>query len=164
MKLPVGDELKKVEEVFRRSGYPGAVGSTDCTHFKWRGPFSEARINTGKEGYQTVAVEATCDHTGELAPGSLRLAVVFFRCLPWYLIFSPCAVLPKIYSVHRDVGPPRPRCLLLSPFSVLPKTFFVHQDVNRGSLRGSVFSIGSGANVTCVLLFLWMRRRVYPAL
>ena len=54
MKLPVGDELKKVEEVFRRSGYPGAVGSMDCTHFKWDGvPYSEARMNTGKEGYAT---------------------------------------------------------------------------------------------------------------
>ena len=67
VKLPVGDELRKVEEVFRRSGYPGAIGSTDCTHFKWDGgPFSEARINTGKEGYPSVAVEATCDHTGRI--------------------------------------------------------------------------------------------------
>ena len=67
VKLPVGDELRKVEEVFRRSGYPGAIGSTDCTHFKWDGgPFSEARINTGKEDYPSVAVEATCDHTGRI--------------------------------------------------------------------------------------------------
>ena len=87
VKLPVGDELKKVEEVFRRSGYPGAMGSTDCTHFKWAGgPFSEARLNTGKEGYPSVAVEATCDHTGG---GSLRLAIVLLACLPWYLIFLP---------------------------------------------------------------------------
>ena len=85
MKLPVGDELKKVEEVFRRSGYPGAMGSTDCTHFTWAGgPFSEARLNTGKEGYPSVA--ATCDHTGV---GSLRLAIVLLACLPWYLIFLP---------------------------------------------------------------------------
>ena len=63
--LPVGDELKEVERVFRMSGYPGAMGSTDCTHFKWSGgPFSEARMNTGKEGYASVVVETTCDHTG----------------------------------------------------------------------------------------------------
>ena len=87
VKLPVGDALKKVEEVFWRSGYPGAMGSTDCTHFKWAGgPFSEARLNTGKEGYPYVAVEATCDHTGV---GSLRLAIVLLPCLPWYLIFLP---------------------------------------------------------------------------
>ncbi|CAN0426794.1 unnamed protein product, partial [Pylaiella littoralis] len=62
--LPVGDELKKVERVFGMSGYPGAMGSTDCTHFRWSGgPFSEARMNTGKEGYASVVVETTCDHT-----------------------------------------------------------------------------------------------------
>ncbi|CAM9265054.1 unnamed protein product, partial [Hapterophycus canaliculatus] len=67
VKLPVGEELEKAEGVFRGSGYPGAIGSTDCTHFKWDGgPFSEARGNTGKEGYRTVAVEATCDHSGRI--------------------------------------------------------------------------------------------------
>ncbi|CAB1116573.1 unnamed protein product [Ectocarpus sp. CCAP 1310/34] len=67
VKLPVGDELKEVERVFRKSGYPGAIGSTDCTHFRWPGgPSSEARMNTGKEGYPTVVVEATCDHTGRI--------------------------------------------------------------------------------------------------
>ncbi|CAM9817255.1 unnamed protein product, partial [Pylaiella littoralis] len=65
--LPVGDELKKVERVFGMSGYPGAMGSTDCTHFRWSGgPFSEARMNTGKEGYASVVVETTCDHTGRI--------------------------------------------------------------------------------------------------
>ena len=36
VKLPVGDELKKVEEVFRRSGYPGAVGSMDSAFHQSR--------------------------------------------------------------------------------------------------------------------------------
>ena len=85
MQIPVGDELKKVEEVVWRSGYPRAMGSTDCSHFKWAGgPYSEARLNTGMEGYPSVAMEATCNHTGV---GSLRLAIVLLPCLPWYLIF-----------------------------------------------------------------------------
>ena len=33
--LPVGDDLKKVEEIYRKCGLPEAVGSLDCTHFKW---------------------------------------------------------------------------------------------------------------------------------
>ena len=53
-------------------------GGDDCTHFKWAGgPFSEARLNTGKEGYPSVAVEAACDHTGVV---SLRLAIVLLAC------------------------------------------------------------------------------------
>ncbi|CAB1113364.1 unnamed protein product [Ectocarpus sp. CCAP 1310/34] len=49
VKLPRGDELKKVEEIYRKCGYPGATGSTDCTHFRWPGcPFSEENTHTGK--------------------------------------------------------------------------------------------------------------------
>ncbi|CAM9849583.1 unnamed protein product [Hapterophycus canaliculatus] len=67
VKLPEGDDLNKVEEIFRKCGFPGAVGSTDCTHFKRDGcPFSEHRLHSGKEGYPTVVVEATCDHSGRI--------------------------------------------------------------------------------------------------
>lgn len=65
--LPEGEELKKVEEIYRKCGYPGAIGSVDCTHFKWEGtPFSERTIHQGKEGYASVVVEATCDHSGRI--------------------------------------------------------------------------------------------------
>ena len=65
--LPVGEELQKVEEIYRKCGYPGAMGSVDCTHFKWEAtPFSERTIHQGKEGYTTVVVEATCDHAGRI--------------------------------------------------------------------------------------------------
>ncbi|CAN0059932.1 unnamed protein product [Pylaiella littoralis] len=67
VKLPEGDELKKAEDIYRRCGYPGAIGSVDCTHYKWEGcPFSERTIHTGKEGYATVVVESTCDHSGRI--------------------------------------------------------------------------------------------------
>ena len=65
--LPVGDELKEVVENYRLTGYPGAMDSTDCTHFKWDCfPFSEATIHKGKEGYTSLVVEATCDHAGRV--------------------------------------------------------------------------------------------------
>ena len=65
--LPVGEELQKVEEIYRKCGYPGAMGSVGCTHFKWEAtPFSERTIHQGKEGYTTVVVEATCDHAGRI--------------------------------------------------------------------------------------------------
>lgn len=65
--LPEGDELRKVEEVYRKCGYPGAVGSVDCTHIKWEAcPHSEQRIHSGKEGFATLVVEATCDHSGRI--------------------------------------------------------------------------------------------------
>ncbi|CAN0128765.1 unnamed protein product, partial [Laminaria digitata] len=65
--LPEGGELKKVEEIYRKCGYPGAIDSVDCTHFKWEGtPFSERTIHLGKEGYASVVVEATCDHSGRI--------------------------------------------------------------------------------------------------
>ncbi|CAN0170032.1 unnamed protein product [Ascophyllum nodosum] len=46
--LPVGDDLKKVEEIYRKCGLPGAVGSLDCTHFKW----------TTVRGQNTVSIPA----------------------------------------------------------------------------------------------------------
>jgi hypothetical protein len=33
--MPVGDELKKVMEVYKLLGFNGAIGSMDCTHVKW---------------------------------------------------------------------------------------------------------------------------------
>ncbi|CAN0217373.1 unnamed protein product [Scytosiphon promiscuus] len=67
VKLPVGEDLDQVEHIYRKCGFPGAVGSVDCTHFKWDGcPFSEQRIHKGKEGYASVVVEAMCDHAGRI--------------------------------------------------------------------------------------------------
>lgn len=66
VKLPTGDDLLKVEEAYRKCGYPGAVGSLDCTHFAWTCPFSEKNIHKGKEGHTTVVVEAMCDHSGRI--------------------------------------------------------------------------------------------------
>lgn len=66
VQLPVGDDLAKVMEAYRKCGYPGAVGSLDCTHLAWSCPFSEQNIHKGKEGHTTVVVEAMCDHSGRI--------------------------------------------------------------------------------------------------
>lgn len=65
--LPVGEDLKSVETIYRKCGLAGAVGSIDCTHFKWdQCPWSEQRQHIGKEGYASVVVEAMCDHAGRI--------------------------------------------------------------------------------------------------
>ena len=67
VRLPEGDDLKHVESIYSDLGFPGAVGSTDCTHVAWeRCPFSETNNHKGKEGYTSVAFEVTCDHTGRI--------------------------------------------------------------------------------------------------
>ena len=48
-------------------GFTGAIGSTDVTHIKWAScPYTWAKQYTGKEGFPTIAYEATVDHTGRL--------------------------------------------------------------------------------------------------
>ena len=33
--MPDGDDLKNVMEIYSKIGFPGAVGSVDCTHVRW---------------------------------------------------------------------------------------------------------------------------------
>jgi len=45
-------------------GFTGAIGSTAVTHVKWDCcPYFLQRSYTGKEGYPTIAYQATVDHT-----------------------------------------------------------------------------------------------------
>lgn len=67
IRLPVGPEHERVMEHYHRVGFTGAVGSTDVTHVRWDScPFSMQRSYTGKEGYPTLAYQATVDHTGRV--------------------------------------------------------------------------------------------------
>lgn len=51
-------------EVYRRLGFPGAVGSVDCTHVLWeRCPAQFQSTYTGKEKKATVAYEVTVNHS-----------------------------------------------------------------------------------------------------
>ncbi|CAM9773868.1 unnamed protein product, partial [Choristocarpus tenellus] len=63
--LPEGEDLGEVMHTYGAEGFPGAVGSTDVTRVRWeRVPISDAPYYIGREGYMTVAYEATVDHTG----------------------------------------------------------------------------------------------------
>ena len=63
VKIPEGDDLLKVMEVYRRLGFPGSFGSIDCTHIKWRMCGSKLKWKcTGKEGFPTLSFEAVVTH------------------------------------------------------------------------------------------------------
>lgn len=67
VKLPEGEDLKRVEGIYSMLGCSGAVDSVDCTHVPWeRCYFSETQTHKGKEGYTTLVYEAICDHAGRI--------------------------------------------------------------------------------------------------
>ncbi|CAN0007374.1 unnamed protein product, partial [Laminaria digitata] len=48
-------------------GFPGAVGSTDCTDVAWeRCALSETNNHIANEGFTSVVLEVTSDHTGRI--------------------------------------------------------------------------------------------------
>jgi hypothetical protein len=58
IKPPTGDNLLHVMETYRKLGFPGCVGSIDCTHVKWRQCPKSLRFEcSGKEGYPTLSFE-----------------------------------------------------------------------------------------------------------
>ena len=59
IKLPKeGEELNKVMNVYRKMGFPGAVGSVDATHIRWHMcPVEFVHAATGKEKYPSVAFQ-----------------------------------------------------------------------------------------------------------
>ena len=61
---PEGEDLLKVMEMYRLLGFPGAIGSMDCTHVHWgRCPPNLKWQCIGKEGYSTIAFQCVVDHT-----------------------------------------------------------------------------------------------------
>ena len=60
-------------EVYARLGFPGAIGSVDCTHVYWgRCPALFQNTYSGKEKKPTVAYEVTVNHSGRclyISPG-----------------------------------------------------------------------------------------------
>jgi hypothetical protein len=62
--VPEGEELDLVEEVYRRMGFPGCVGSMDVTHIFWdRCPKAKRFLTKGKEGFPSLAFQAVVEHT-----------------------------------------------------------------------------------------------------
>ena len=57
------DEKLRWASDYSRMGLPGAIGSTDCVHVEWeRCPQGLSNLCTGKEGYPTLAFQATVNH------------------------------------------------------------------------------------------------------
>ncbi|CAN0339616.1 unnamed protein product [Pylaiella littoralis] len=49
VRLPEGDDLKQVESIYNQLGFPGAVGSADCTYVAWEHcAYSEMNIQKGR--------------------------------------------------------------------------------------------------------------------
>ncbi|CAN0506339.1 unnamed protein product, partial [Scytosiphon promiscuus] len=67
--LPQGEHLDKVMQEYHQLGFSGAVGSTDVTHVKWgMCSYNLGRSYTGKEGFPTIAYQATVGHSGRALP------------------------------------------------------------------------------------------------
>ena len=63
VKRPEGDDLQSVMEIYEKLGFPGCVGSIDCTHIRWdRCPVSLANLCKGKGQHPTLVFEATVHH------------------------------------------------------------------------------------------------------
>lgn len=63
VKMPVGDDLKKVMRVYKMMGLNGCAGSLDCTHIYWkRCPREWTNYCTGKEKTTTLAFLVVVDH------------------------------------------------------------------------------------------------------
>ena len=57
------DEIRKVEEVYARMGFPGCVGSVDGVHLHWaRCPARLLSRHKGAKGYPTRSFNVTVDH------------------------------------------------------------------------------------------------------
>ena len=61
--MPEGDDLIEVMKVYSRLGFPGCIGSMDCTHIKWlKCPQDLTNLCTGKELAPTLVFQVIVDH------------------------------------------------------------------------------------------------------
>ena len=67
IKFPTGDSLKLVMDCYNKCGFPGAVGSMDCTHVTWsQCPVNLTNMCTGKEKKPTLAFNCIVDHSRKI--------------------------------------------------------------------------------------------------
>ena len=63
VKFPTAADFMDTMETYRRVGFPGCVGSIDCTHIKWAACAKDKKWKaTGKEGYPTLSFQAIVSH------------------------------------------------------------------------------------------------------
>ena len=67
IRMPTGNDLKKVLDVYQRLGFPGCIGSMDCTHVRWLCcPTEIANLCIGKEGFPTLSFQVVVDHARQI--------------------------------------------------------------------------------------------------
>ena len=64
VKFPTGESLVKVMSCYSKCGFPGAVGSMDCTHVTWNQcPVNLINNCTGRQKKPTLAFNCIVDHS-----------------------------------------------------------------------------------------------------
>ena len=62
------DEIFELESQYRKVGFPGCIGSTDCVHIAWDQVSTQLKVEcTGKEGFATLTYSVTCNRIGNLS-------------------------------------------------------------------------------------------------
>jgi Plant transposon protein len=75
-----GVELEKVMNVYRKMGFPGAVGSVDATHIRWHMcPVEFVHAATGKEKYPSVAFQVCLTSDGSDPTTPMLGHLAFYR-------------------------------------------------------------------------------------
>lgn len=63
VKAPTGERLSKIMQTYDDLGFPGCVGSVDCTHIRWdRCPQRLQVLMKGRKDTPTVSFEVVVDH------------------------------------------------------------------------------------------------------
>jgi len=67
IRMPTGEELNAVLAIYQKLGFPGCIGSMDCTHVKWLCcPAELTNLCTGKEGFPTLSFQIVVDHARKI--------------------------------------------------------------------------------------------------
>jgi hypothetical protein len=97
VKPPSGDYLLKVMDQYARLGFPGAVGSVDCTHVFWdKCPYDKFHMCKGKEGFTSLAFEAVVDHSRRIH----SCTQAFWGATPDTVIVNDDAYVQSIRDGH----------------------------------------------------------------
>ena len=57
---------QSLEKDYRKCGFPGAIGSTDCVHIAWDQVSTQLKVEcTGKEGFATLTYSVACNRVSE---------------------------------------------------------------------------------------------------
>ena len=70
----IGDTFglpKSTKAFFAKNGFPGVIGSIDCTHIRIQTLRMNENDFVNRKGYHSLNIQAICDHEGESDSGVL---------------------------------------------------------------------------------------------